>query len=210
MPSDPLMARFLLRKEVREADEAAVREIVAATGFFRPDEVDVAAELVRERRLRGPESGYFFVFADAGGRTVGYACYGPIACTIGSFDLYWIAVHPDYQGQGLGRLLMRAAEEQIALAGGRHIYVETSSRDQYHPTRTFYEAFGYAAAATLAALQAVLEGAGLALVRQWRDGVNRYFLCAVRGCSDARGTFLIHDPTLGPALMITQNTIWNP
>ena len=31
----------------------------------------------------------------------------------------------------------------------------------------------------------------------------------VRGCSDARGTFLIHDPTLGPALMINPNTFWN-
>jgi len=31
----------------------------------------------------------------------------------------------------------------------------------------------------------------------------------VRGVSDAMGTFLIHDPTLGPALMINQNTFWN-
>ena len=23
---------------------------------------------------------------------IGYVCYGPIACTVGSFDLYWIAV----------------------------------------------------------------------------------------------------------------------
>ncbi len=80
---------------------------------------------------------------------VGYACYGPIACTIGSFDLYWIAVHPSQQCRGLGRLLMQAAEERIAAAGGRHIYVETSSREQYHPTRTFYEAHGYREVATL-------------------------------------------------------------
>jgi hypothetical protein len=31
----------------------------------------------------------------------------------------------------------------------------------------------------------------------------------VRGVSDAMNTFLIHDPTLGPALMINQNTFWN-
>jgi ribosomal protein S18 acetylase RimI-like enzyme len=158
MPSESLKAKFLFRKEIHETDEFAVREIVAATGFFRPDEVDVAAELVRERCLRGPASGYFFVFAEIEGRTVGYACYGPIACTIGSFDLYWIAVHPERQGQGLGRLLMRAAEEQIALAGGRHIYVETSSREQYRPTRTFYEAHGYRAAATLADFYAPGDG----------------------------------------------------
>lgn len=149
MPNDDLTAGFLFREEVREGDETAVRGIVAATGFFRLDEVEVAVELVRERRLRGPDSGYFFVFAELGGRTVGYTCYGPIACTVGSFDLYWIAVHPSHQGRGLGRLLMRAAEERIAAAGGRHIYVETSSREQYHPTRAFYEAHGYREVAIL-------------------------------------------------------------
>ena len=34
------------------------------------------------------------------GSVVGYACYGPIACTLGSYDLYWIAVDPDWQGTG--------------------------------------------------------------------------------------------------------------
>jgi len=158
MSSDNVTTGFSFREEVRETDEASVREVVEATGFFRPDEVEVAAELVRERRLRGPESGYFFVFADVGGRMVGYTCYGPIACTIGSYDLYWIVVHPDYQGRGLGRLLMRAAEDRIALAGGRHIYVETSSRDQYCSTRGFYEAFGYTTAATLADFYAPGDG----------------------------------------------------
>jgi hypothetical protein len=31
----------------------------------------------------------------------------------------------------------------------------------------------------------------------------------VRGVSDPWNTFLIHDPTLGPALMVNQNTFWN-
>ena len=33
--------------------------------------------------------------------------------------------------------------------GGRRVYVDTSSRDQYEPTRAFYRACGYAEVARL-------------------------------------------------------------
>jgi len=123
------------------ADEAAIRGIVSSTGFFSPAEVEVAVELVQERLRRGNASGYFFVFAETDRRTVGYACYGPIACTIGSFDLYWIAVHKDYQHRGLGRSLLVASERKIAESGGRRIYVETSSARAVSADTQFLRAF---------------------------------------------------------------------
>jgi ribosomal protein S18 acetylase RimI-like enzyme len=126
-----------------------VRAIVASTGFFSAAEIEVAVELVRERRARGPESGYHFVFVEVDGRVVAYACFGPIACTIGSFDLYWIAVLDSYRGLGFGRKLMAEAERRIAEMGGRRVYVETSSRPQYDPTRGFYVRCGYAPEAVL-------------------------------------------------------------
>ncbi len=132
-----------LRNEPTAADCSAVRDIVASTGMFYDYEIDVAVELIDERLKRGPASGYFFLFADLDGRTVAYSCYGPIACTVNSFDLFWIAVHKDCQGHGLGRLLLEESERCIAAAGGRRIYVETSSREQYLPTRTFYEHCDY-------------------------------------------------------------------
>ena len=132
-----------LRDEVRPEDAAAVRDIVASTGFFRPDEVEVAVELVTERLARGDASGYHFVLMEDAGQVAGYACYGPIACTVGSFDLFWIAVHESRRGLGLGRVLMREAEARIAAMGGRRVYVETSGKAQYAPTRAFYEKFGY-------------------------------------------------------------------
>ena len=142
-------AALTLRETVVPADVEAVRDIVASTGFFSEAEIGVAVELVQERLARGPASGYFFVFADLAGRTVGYTCYGPIACTVGSFDLYWIAVHQNQRGGGIGRLLMRETEARIARAGGRGIYIETSSRPQYAPTRAFYERCGCAVQAVL-------------------------------------------------------------
>lgn len=131
------------RYDVTPADVATVRRIVEATGFFYPAECDVAVELVEERLAKGEASGYFFVFAELEGQTVGYSCYGPIACTVGSYDFYWLAVEPDRQGGGIGRKLADETDRLVAEAGGRHIYVETSNRPQYLPTRRFYERCGY-------------------------------------------------------------------
>src|SRR5512145_1082421 len=92
---------WTLRHEAVDDDRRRVRDIVEATGFFTPAEVGVAIELIDERLVRGEASGYHFVFADGDGDTAGYACYGPIAGTRSSFDLYWIAVRPAAQGTGL-------------------------------------------------------------------------------------------------------------
>ena len=118
--------------------------LVDATGFFRADEIDVAVELVDERLQRGPESGYHFVIAEANGEVAGYSCFGPIACTVWSYDLYWIAVDPAHQGFGLGRALVAESERLIHSAGGRRVYIETSGKPQYVPTRGFYDRCGYA------------------------------------------------------------------
>lgn len=136
--------KIALRSEVLPADEAHVREIVAATGLFRPNEVDVAAELVRVRLRDGAASGYEFIFAEQQGEVLGYACYGLNTVTLASYDLYWIAVRPNLQGQGIGRQLLTAVEEKIAAAGGQQIYIETSHRADYAATRGFYERCGYA------------------------------------------------------------------
>lgn len=126
-----------------------MREIVSATGFFQDHEIEVAAELVRERLEKGLASGYLFLFAEQDGRVLGYACHGEIPCTTGSHDLYWIAVRPETQGRGLGRRLLALAEEDMRAAGGRGLYAETSSKPQYRPTRDFYERCGFAAVAVL-------------------------------------------------------------
>jgi GNAT superfamily N-acetyltransferase len=135
----------VFRTEPRPEDIAAVRHIVTSTGFFRPDEIDIAVELVEERLDQGLEaSGYHFVFADKGGGAVGYACFGPIPCSLTSWDLYWIAVDAAAQRGGLGRALLDAAEASIRAQGGKAVYIETSAKPQYDATRFFYEACGYA------------------------------------------------------------------
>jgi GNAT superfamily N-acetyltransferase len=149
-PTSSTADQIMLRDAAEPRDREAVRSIIERTGFFRPDEVAIAVELVDERLSRGEASGYHFVFAEQGDEVAGYACYGDIACTLGSFDLFWIAVDPRFQRHGIGRRLMAAVESRVAAIGGRRIYIDTSGKPQYEPTRAFYERSGFRCEARLA------------------------------------------------------------
>lgn len=131
------------RDFVRADDEERIRRLVAATGFFTPDEIEIAAELVRERVGKGIVSGYEFVLAEIGEQLVGYACYGQIAGSDIAHDLYWIAVSPEQRGRGAGHLVMRKVEAAVRASGGRLIYADTSSSSKYAPTRAFYLSQGF-------------------------------------------------------------------
>jgi ribosomal protein S18 acetylase RimI-like enzyme len=134
------------RDRVRDSDRQAVRQLVAATGFFNREEEEIAVELVDEALARGRASGYEFIFADAAdgsGALLGYSCFGPIDGQPGAFDLYWIAVSPARQRHGLGRQLIDESERRIGAEGGTEVFIDTSGRGQYRPTRDFYERMGY-------------------------------------------------------------------
>jgi ribosomal protein S18 acetylase RimI-like enzyme len=146
-------------------------EILAATGHFSGEEVVVALELFDETfgggsgevgggrlprvaptsDLGPPTSSYEFLGAfDAADRLVGYACYGPTPGTAGTFDLYWIAVHPAAQGAGGGTRLLVEVERRLRERGARLLVAETSSRGAYELTRRFYGTRGYREVARVA------------------------------------------------------------
>lgn len=137
------------RQEIRPSDPEAVSQIVRSSGFFSESEIEIANELVRDGLAHGGDSPYRFLFAELHGGLAGYSCYGLIPATAGSYDLYWIAVTEKMRGKGLGKNLLFKTEELIRNLCGRRIYAETSSRDQYLPTRLFYEQCGYLAEAFL-------------------------------------------------------------
>ena len=139
---------FTLRPP-RPSDRGRVAEIVRATGVFRPEEVTIALE-VFDGAVAKPGVDYHALGAyDELDLLLGFTCYGSTPCTEATWDLYWIAVDPAGHRRGVGRALMEAAERAIALANGRLVVVETSSRPDYGPTRAFYEALAYRATARI-------------------------------------------------------------
>ena len=127
-----------------------VADIIIATGAFRPDEVEVALE-VFDDYCDAPGRDYWAVGAFTGpDELAGFAFYGPTPCTVGTWDLYWIAVRPGLQRSGIGRGLLQRVEQHMRAAGARLCLIETSSRDDYSQTRRFYLDCDYQEAARIA------------------------------------------------------------
>ena len=117
--------------------------------MFREDEIPVALEVFDEAvRMSSSDAPYVALGADVDGRLSGWICWGPTPCTLGTYDLYWMAVDPAAQHSGVGTALINEMERLLA-GTARLIVVETAGRLDYSATRRFYEARGYRATATI-------------------------------------------------------------
>lgn len=150
LPADYRSSGAIEIRWCRPEDRQTVLSFLADTRFFRPDEINIAREVLDSALAEGPNGHYQSFVARVNGETVGWICYGPTPCTMGTFDIYWIGVASACQGRGVGRALTAFAEQAIRDRGGRLFVVETSGRESYTPTRRFYEALGYHQAACLA------------------------------------------------------------
>lgn len=130
-------------RPMQPSDRDCLVTITSATGFFRQEEVEVAREVLTEAARQGEASSYRVRVAAEGERPLGYVCFGPTPLTQNTWDIYWLAVDPQMQHQGLGSKLMRLAESEICRCSGRLVLVETSSQDLYEPTHRFYLSRGY-------------------------------------------------------------------
>jgi ribosomal protein S18 acetylase RimI-like enzyme len=130
------------------ADRGRVEEITRAVGLFREDEIAVALEVFDAAVGTGSSDAgadYAALGAELDGRLAGWIAWGPTPCTLGTFDLYWLAVDPTVHRAGAGRALVREMERRLAsgVPAARLIVVETAGRPDYAGTRAFYQALGY-------------------------------------------------------------------
>ena len=133
-------------RHLAAADRRRIEEITRAVSVFRDDEVPVALEVFDGAVAGSPD--YVALGATVDERLVGWICWGPTPCTLGTYDLYWMAVDPAAQAAGIGTALLREMEGRLA-GSARLIVVETAGRPDYRPTRAFYESRGYRKASVI-------------------------------------------------------------
>jgi ribosomal protein S18 acetylase RimI-like enzyme len=139
-------------RKLERGDRDDVLELVRATGNFSTEEVAIAQELI-DIFLENPMQHDYYAFVsvdEASGRIAGFLIVGPTPATSGTFDMYWIAVHPDFYGKGIAQSLDAKAVEFVRERGGYLIIAETSSQGSYDRTRSFYRKQRYDEVARIA------------------------------------------------------------
>jgi ribosomal protein S18 acetylase RimI-like enzyme len=141
-----MSANHVIRPMVA-ADRSGVFRILENAGNFTPEEVATALELIDEWLELGEHSGYLTYVMESvseeSSEVLGYVCFGPTPLTESTYDLYWIAVDKSKHRGGVGKRLLKFAEEEIARRGGQMLLAETSSQETYDGTIQFYEKSGY-------------------------------------------------------------------
>ena len=131
--------RLLARK-----DKAGLLSLLIKTKAFTSREIDVAMELIDIVLKDKTQKDYtIYCAVNDQDKLLGYICYGPSPMTEGTFDLYWIAVDPEVQSQGVGSSLIGFLEEKVGEMNGRMILAETASIAQYEKTLKFYARRGF-------------------------------------------------------------------
>ncbi|MBI4641001.1 MAG: GNAT family N-acetyltransferase [Candidatus Tectomicrobia bacterium] len=137
-------------RKVAPSDRSPLTRLLQSIENFTLEEVDVAIELLDIYLSQPDQKDYLFLCStDESDTPVGYVCFGPTPLAEGVYDLYWIAVHPDWQNKGVGSRLMEVVEKEMLKIKARMLMVETSGQESYRRTVQFYLKRGYNVVATI-------------------------------------------------------------
>ncbi|MEM9292959.1 MAG: GNAT family N-acetyltransferase [Acidobacteriota bacterium] len=132
-------------------DMTRVQELAVAAQMFTESEVGFLLQQY-EAGERGEIQDGHWIVAERSGSAVGAAYYAPEPYADRMWNLYFVVVDPQQQGQGLGKVLLDYVEGTLRRRGeseARVLVIETSSTEQYAGTRAFYERLGYTREATI-------------------------------------------------------------
>lgn len=147
--------------EIREAqasDLPSLLDLVKSIDHFSSEEKSVAIELIHSALLEDINSKKDKKFSDYNilvalllDKVVGYLCFGPTPMTESTYDLYWIATHPESRGKGVAKDLIDSLKSVLQ---NHHqetpenqdkkfmIRIETGGKELFGGTREFYKRIG--------------------------------------------------------------------
>jgi ribosomal protein S18 acetylase RimI-like enzyme len=145
------MGEMKFRNEIKETDILDIKSLLMSSGFFYNFEIANGLDLAIDTYNGGTDvTGVRFLFIEDEGKVIGYSCYGQAECSVSSWIIYWIVIDDTYRGKGIGTMLLKETEKNISYSpAGDIVWIETSSRVLYEPTRMFYEKKGYIEVARL-------------------------------------------------------------
>lgn len=131
-------------RPVISQDLPALKVVIDANDLFPSDMLD---EMIADYLTNEDSNDYWVTYDD--GQPVAIAYCAPERMTTGTWNLYLIAVHPDFQQEGRGGSVLRYIEQKLAANGARILLIETSGLKSFEGTREFYRKCGYEEEATI-------------------------------------------------------------
>lgn len=135
--------RLHFNDHLTESWATQIKDIVRRTGVFYDSEIVAAVNLLDGYLVQGGFGDDRCLVLLDGDSVQGFAIYGFSVTTIGTFDVYWVAVDPALQGRGLGRKIMAEVERRVRTEGGQRIFLTTSALPIYEPARKLYLSLGF-------------------------------------------------------------------
>ncbi|WP_337872571.1 GNAT family N-acetyltransferase [Ignavibacterium sp.] len=125
-------------RSIKPSDVEGLEKLLKKIPNFNDAEVKVAMELI-DITVNNPDQTDYNIFVyEEDGKILGYHCTGKRPLTDAVYDLYWIVADPEHSGKGIGKNLLEHAENFVKERKGRWILAETSSKDSYLSTQSFY------------------------------------------------------------------------
>ena len=131
-------------RPVISKDLPALKAVIDANELFPSDMLDA---MISDYLTNEDSNDYWVTYDD--GQPVAIAYCAPERMTSGTWNLYLIAVHPDFQQGGRGGSILRHVEQKLAATGARILLIETSGLARFEGTREFYRKCGYEQEATI-------------------------------------------------------------
>lgn len=125
-------------RKVLYDDLPALKAVIDTSGLFPSEFLD---DMIASYFDEDNTTEFWFTYVEK--EPVAVVYFAPERLTSGTYNLYLIAVHADYQGKAIGKSLMAFIEQFLKERGERILLVETSGLPSFERTRAFYFNNGY-------------------------------------------------------------------
>jgi GNAT superfamily N-acetyltransferase len=125
-------------RPTKDSDFDALIDIATASGLFEPNQTEMLAGM-----LQSPSENDVWFTDDCENGPVGVAYLAPERMTNGTWNLLFIAIHPDHQRRGRGTAILKYVQDLLRSKGERILLVETAGLDDFDYVRSFYARDGF-------------------------------------------------------------------
>lgn len=121
-------------RPIERSDLASLKSVLDNCELFPSEYLD---DMIKDY-FENPETQDIWFTVEEQSIVKSIAYCAPMSFTNGTYNLYAIGVHNDYQGKGIGKEMMSYLEDKLRKLGHRILIVETSGKDALALTREFY------------------------------------------------------------------------